>query len=82
MNDFFDPNTGSMSVDDLNSLEQIALTYLQEGESIIEIRMTGIDRAEIKVGIIINRKAGGGRKIALERTAGHWTEVGIQGWIA
>ena len=71
-----------MSEDDLSSLEQIASTYMREGESIIEIRATGIDKVEMDVGIIINKKSGSGRKIAIERVAGNWTEIGIQGWIA
>ena len=82
MNDFFHPNTDGMSEDDLNKLKRIASTYLQEGESIIEIRATGIYRVEMNVGIIINKKAGCGRKISVERIAGNWTEVDVRGWIA
>ena len=82
MSDFLHPNTNSLSGDDITRLTQIASTYARKDESILEIRSIGVDKVQIDVGIIINKKAGSGRKITVEKIAGKWTKADVQGWIA
>ena len=82
MSDFLHANTDGIPDDDMNRITQIASRYVQQGESVLEIRAIGIDKVQIDVGIIINKKAGSGRKIAVERVAGNWTVTDVQGWIA
>lgn len=82
MNDFLHGNLDGMSSDDRNQFTEIASTYLLPGESILEITKIGIEKVQINVGIVMNRRAGTGRKIVVERVAGDWTVTDVQGWIA
>ena len=82
MSDFLHANTNDLSDADLNKITQIASTHLKQGESVLEIRLIGVDRVQIDVGIIINKKSGSGRKIVVEKNAETWTVVDVQGWIA
>jgi hypothetical protein len=74
-------NTDCLSKDDIDKLTQIASTYLQQGESVLEIRAFGANEVRIDVGIIVNRRAGSGRKITVERNVGIWAVKVIKGWI-
>lgn len=82
MSDFRHNNTGSLSEDDWNTVEQIVAAYLQPGESVLEVRAIGADKLEINVGLIIHKKSGSGRKVVVEKASGAWTVTGVQGWIA
>jgi len=82
MNDFLYANTYGMPDDDMQSVTQLASTYLQKGESILEIRATGSDRLQVDVGIIINKKAGSGRKLTVEKVQGNWTVTDVNWWMA
>ena len=81
MSEFTLVNTDCLSKDDLDKLTQIASTYLQQGESVLEIRAFGVNDVRIDVGVIVNRRAGSGRKIAVERNEGIWAVKGIKGWM-
>lgn len=82
MSEFALVNTDCLSGDDIDKLIQIASTYLQRGESVLEIMALGVNEVRIDVGVIINRRAGSGRKITFERKEGIWAVKGIKGWIA
>ena len=82
MTDSPDANTAGLSDGDLDRIKQIARDHLQGGESILHIRGIGENKAEINVGIIINRKSGSGRKIRIEKNAEDWSVTEIQGWMA
>ena len=82
MNDFSQRKTHDLSSDDTNRLTEITSNFLLPGESILEIRAIGIDKAQIDVGIVINLRSGTGRWIALERSTGDWTVTDVKGWIA
>lgn len=81
MSEFALVNTDCLSEDDIDKLTQIASTYLQRGESILEIRALGVNEVRIDVGVIINRRAGSGRKITVERKEDIWAEKSIKGWM-
>ncbi len=82
MSDIFHSNTHGISDDDMDMLMQIASAHLRQGEDIFEIRRIGADKVKIDVGIIINKKAGSGRTVSVEKIAGNWTVMEVQGWIA
>ncbi len=81
MNDFLHGSTCGIPADDLLSVTELASTYLQEGESILEIRATESDRLQVDIGIVINKRAGSGRKLTVEKAAGNWTVTDVRGWI-
>ena len=81
MKEYSQVNTDCLSGDDINKLTQIASTYLRQGESVLEIRAFGVNEVRIDVGVIVNRRAGSGRKITVERSAGNWAVKDIKGWM-
>ncbi len=81
MSEFSQINTDCLSEDDINKLTQIASTYLQQRESVLEIRAFGVNEVRMNIGVIINRRAGSGSKITVERNEGSWTVKDIKGWI-
>ncbi len=82
MNDFPHDRTDDVSKDDKESITQLASNYLQEGESLLDIRVTGRDSLQVNIGIIISKKAGSGRKLTVENVEGHWTVTDVRWWIA
>ncbi|GAA4441535.1 hypothetical protein GCM10023155_47410 [Bremerella cremea] len=81
MSEFSQVNTDCLSDDDINALRQIASTYLQQGESVLQIRAFGVNEVRIDIGIVVNRRAGSGRKITVERNEGRWDVKDIKGWM-
>lgn len=82
MNDFLHASTCGMPEDDLQRVTELATTYLKDGESILEIRVIQSDRLQVNIGIVINKKAGSGRKLTVEKTAGKWAVADVRWWVA